>query len=205
MDSDDETPNAKRSQTTSGENKSGKKKSRPSKKAAPKKTQTDLAVEGLVADQDDMLSNGESPYHETQHVMPDTPASMNTADLMTPRSDRGADFPMVTIVLNPWERTGSAASNREAPITPPEEPRKEPPSPTNEEEKQPVQKEKETTSTASVESSSSRESSYANSDSDDDCIVVDDSGAKMPKSTRKCSLFLSKVKSEDVEGNLLNF
>ena len=149
-----------------------------------------------------MLSNGESPYHETQHAMPDTPASMNTADLMTPRSDRGADFPMVTIVLNPWERTDSAASNREAPITPPEEPRKEPPSPMNEEEKQPLQKEKETTSTASVENSS-RESSYANSDSsDDDCILVDDSGAKIPKTNRKSSLFLSKVKSEDVEGDL---
>lgn len=44
-----------------------------------------------------MFSN--TPNHEIHHVMPDTPVSMATGDLMTPRSDRGADMPVINILL----------------------------------------------------------------------------------------------------------
>lgn len=94
---------------------------------------------------------------------------------MSPRCDRAADFPMDTIVLNPWERTNSAGSNLEEPISP-------------EDEKKQFKK--------GVRQKSSKIDS-------DDIVIKPDGGENLPNSTRKCSRIV-KVKSEAVEGSFFS-
>lgn len=123
--------------------------------------ETDVAFEGLVADQADTLRN-ETRYLGTQPVLPDTPASINTTDLSR---DYGADFAMDTNVLNPCERTGSVASIFEPSFPTKKQTRKE-------------------TSAITVEKNNIRLKN--SNDCSDGFVIEPDSGNKLPKSTHKC-------------------